>query len=153
MGEHTVNGRKPQCWGDPHGFLGRVLVHPTDLSDTEGAAWRLAAHHLMSSDARDSGGRGGETRVQCIDATDHGDPPACYGTTTGTHGMCCHSAAVGGGTRDGGGGTPSFDEESIPSQSRIERRLSFSWFSSTAPESALSEIFVFDHALNDGDME
>jgi hypothetical protein len=49
---------------------------------------------------------------------------------------------MGGGTRDGVGGTPSFGEESRQSQS-----ISLSWFDRTAPESALSEMFVFDHAL------
>ena len=44
-GEKKVNGRKRQCWVDTHGFLVRVLVHPADISDTEGAAWLLAAHH------------------------------------------------------------------------------------------------------------
>jgi hypothetical protein len=31
--------------------------------------------------------------------------------------------------------------------SRIKRSLSLSWFNRNAPESALSEILVFDHAL------
>ena len=37
--------------------------------------------------------------------------------------------------------------QGILSQSRIERSLSLSWFYRNAPESALSEMFVFDHAL------
>ena len=45
MGEKKVNGRTRQCWVDTHGFLLRVLVHPTDIADTEGAEWLLAAHH------------------------------------------------------------------------------------------------------------
>jgi putative transposase len=45
MGENKVNGRKRQCWVDTHGCLRRVRVHPADISDTEGAEWRLAAHH------------------------------------------------------------------------------------------------------------
>jgi len=61
--------------------------------------------------------------------------------------MCRHSAAMGGGTRDCVGGTPSFGKESIQPQSRIERSLSLSRFDRNAPESALSEMFVFDHAL------
>jgi len=28
-----------------NGFFLRVLVHPADISDTEGAEWLLAAHH------------------------------------------------------------------------------------------------------------
>ena len=45
MGEQKVDGRTRQCWGDANGFLVRVLVHSADMSDTEGAEWRLAAHH------------------------------------------------------------------------------------------------------------
>ena len=45
MGEKMVNGRKRQFWVDTNGFLLRVLVHPADISDTEGAEWLLAAHH------------------------------------------------------------------------------------------------------------
>ena len=44
-GEKKVNGRKRQFWVDTNGFLVRVLVHPADISDTEGAEWLLAAHH------------------------------------------------------------------------------------------------------------
>jgi putative transposase len=44
-GEKKVNGRKRQFWVDTNGFLLRVLVHPADISDTEGAEWLLAAHH------------------------------------------------------------------------------------------------------------
>jgi hypothetical protein len=36
-GEKKVNGRKRQFWVATHGFLVRVLVHPADISDTEGA--------------------------------------------------------------------------------------------------------------------
>ena len=45
MGEKKVNGRKQQFWVEVNGFLVRVLVHPADISDTEGAEWLLAAHH------------------------------------------------------------------------------------------------------------
>jgi hypothetical protein len=45
MGKKKVNGRTRQCWVDTHGFLLRLLVHPADISDTEGAAWLFAAHH------------------------------------------------------------------------------------------------------------
>ena len=45
MMEKKVNGRKRQCWVDVNGFLLPVLVHPADISDTEGAEWLLAAHH------------------------------------------------------------------------------------------------------------
>ena len=42
---------------DTNGFLLRVLVHPADISDTEGAEWLLAAHHQsFPPDARDSRG-------------------------------------------------------------------------------------------------
>jgi len=44
-GGKKVNGRKRQFWVATHGFLVRVLVHPADISDTEGAEWLLAAHH------------------------------------------------------------------------------------------------------------
>ena len=44
-GEKKVNGRKRQFWVDTNGFLVRVLVHPADISDAEGAEWLLAAHH------------------------------------------------------------------------------------------------------------
>ncbi len=44
-GGKKVNGRKRQFWVDTNGFLVRVLVHPADISDTEGAEWLLAAHH------------------------------------------------------------------------------------------------------------
>jgi hypothetical protein len=44
-GGKKVNGRTRQCWVDTHGFLLRVLVHPADISDTEGAEWLLAAYH------------------------------------------------------------------------------------------------------------
>ena len=61
--------------------------------------------------------------------------------------MCRHSEAMAGGTRDGVGGTPLFGKERRQPHSRIERSLSLSWFDRTAPESALSEMFVFDHTL------
>ncbi|WP_296757835.1 IS5 family transposase [Roseiflexus sp.] len=44
-GGKKVNGRKRQFWVDTNGFLLRVLVHPADISDDEGAEWLLAAHH------------------------------------------------------------------------------------------------------------
>jgi hypothetical protein len=40
-----VNWCKRQCWIDTNGFLVRVLVHPADISDTEGVGWLFAAHH------------------------------------------------------------------------------------------------------------
>jgi len=61
--------------------------------------------------------------------------------------MCRHSEAMAGGTLDCVGGTPSVGEESRQPHSRIKRSLSLSWFDRNAPESALSEMFVFDHAL------
>ncbi len=62
--------------------------------------------------------------------------------------MCRHSEAMGGRTLDCVGGTSSVGEESIQPQPRIKRSLSFSWFYCDAPESALSEVFVFDHTLS-----
>jgi putative transposase len=44
-GGKKVNRRKRQCWVDTNGFLLRVLVHPADISDDEGAEWLLAAHY------------------------------------------------------------------------------------------------------------
>lgn len=44
-GEKKVNGRKRQFWVDTNGLLLRVLVHPANSSDTEGAEWLLQAHH------------------------------------------------------------------------------------------------------------
>ena len=38
-GGKKVNGHTRHWWGDLHGFLGRGLVHPADLSETDGAAW------------------------------------------------------------------------------------------------------------------
>lgn len=45
MGEKKINGRKRQFLVDTNGFLLRVLVHPANISDTEGAEWLLADHH------------------------------------------------------------------------------------------------------------
>ncbi len=45
MGNNTVNGRKRQCWVDTKECLLRVLVHPADISDTNGAGWLFAAYH------------------------------------------------------------------------------------------------------------
>lgn len=45
MGGKKVNGRKRQFWVDTNGFLLRVLVHPANISDTEGAEWLLEAQH------------------------------------------------------------------------------------------------------------
>lgn len=44
-GGKKVKGRKRQFWVDTNGFLLRVLVHPANISDTEGAEWLLEAHH------------------------------------------------------------------------------------------------------------
>lgn len=44
-GRGKVNGRKRQFWVDRNGLLLRVLVHPANISDTEGAEWLLADHH------------------------------------------------------------------------------------------------------------
>jgi hypothetical protein len=61
MEKKKVNGRKRQCRVAPNGFLLRVLVHPADRSDTEGAAWRLAAHHQSFPRMRDIRGDEGYT--------------------------------------------------------------------------------------------
>ncbi len=47
MGEKKINGRKRQFWVDTNGFLLRILVHPADISDTEGAEWLLRDHHRL----------------------------------------------------------------------------------------------------------
>ena len=78
---------------------------------------------------------------------EHSDKPECHWKTAWTKGMCRHSEAMGGGTLDCVGGTQSFGKESIQPQSRIKRSLPLSWFYRNVPESALSEMFVFDHAL------
>jgi putative transposase len=44
-GEKKINGRKRQFWVDTNGFLLRILVHPADISDTEGAEWLIRDHH------------------------------------------------------------------------------------------------------------
>jgi transposase len=53
MGGKKVNGRKRQFWVDTNGFLLRVLVHPANISDTEGAEWLLEAHHRCFSDMQE----------------------------------------------------------------------------------------------------
>jgi transposase len=45
MGEKKINGRKRQFLVDTNGFLLRTLVHPADISDTEGGEWLLDEHH------------------------------------------------------------------------------------------------------------
>jgi hypothetical protein len=54
---------------------------------------------------------------------------------------------MGGGTLDGVGGTPSVGKERRQPHSRTKRNLPLSRFDRNAPESALSEVLVFDHAL------
>jgi hypothetical protein len=60
--------------------------------------------------------------------------------------MCLHPEAVGGGTLDSGGRTPSCGEERIQPQSRIIGKPFFN-LDRNASEAALSEMLVFDHAL------
>ena len=43
--EKKVNGRTRRCRVDANGFLVRVLVHPADISETEGAERLGIAHH------------------------------------------------------------------------------------------------------------
>jgi putative transposase len=45
MGGKRVNGRKRHILVDTNGFLLRVLVHPADISESEGAQWLLLDHH------------------------------------------------------------------------------------------------------------
>ena len=125
-----------------------MLVHPADISDTEGAEWLLAAHHQSFPLREIRVDEGLETRVRCMDGNEHGDAPECHRKTAWTKGICGHPEAMGGGTRDCVGGTQPFGEERIQPHSRIKRSLSLSWFYRTAPESALSEMLVFDHALS-----
>ena len=99
------------------------------------------------SSARDSRGRGVETRVRCMDGNEHGDAPECHRKTAWTKRICGHPEAMGGRTLDCVGGTQSVGEQGIQPQPRIKRSLSLSWFYRNAPESALSEMLVFDHAL------
>lgn len=44
MGGKRITGRKRQALVDTNGLLLRVLVHPADISDTEGGVWMLANH-------------------------------------------------------------------------------------------------------------
>jgi len=84
-------------------------------------------------------------------ATEHGDTPECHWKTAWTNGMCRHSEAMGGGTLDCMGRTQSVVAANNYSpqqpQPRIKRSLSLSRFYCNALESALSEVFVFDHVL------
>ena len=103
------------------------------------------------SSARDSRGRGVETRVRCMDGNEHGDAPECHRKTAWTKRICRHSEARGGGTLDCVGGTQPLGAANNYSpqqpQPRIKRSLSLSWFYCNAPESDLSEVLVFDRAL------
>ena len=40
-----VNGRKRHILVDTNGLLLRVLVHPADITESEGAEWLLGQHH------------------------------------------------------------------------------------------------------------
>jgi hypothetical protein len=60
---------------------------------------------------------------------------------------------MGGETPDCVGGTPSVGKERIQPQPRIKRSLPLSRFDRNAPELALSEVFVFDHALTPQEKE
>jgi hypothetical protein len=69
--------------------------------------------------------------------------------------MCRHPEVLGRRTIDCVGGTQSLGAANNYSpqqpQSRIKRSLSLSWFYRNAPEAALSEIRVVDHALKQAD--
>jgi len=43
--EKKVNGRKRHILVDTNGLLLRVLVHPADITESEGAEWLLGQHH------------------------------------------------------------------------------------------------------------
>jgi len=82
-----------------------------------------------------------------MDAPADDDTPTHHCNTTTTTGVYRYSHAMGRGTLDGVGRTPSVGEERTQLQSRIRRSPSESWFCRNAPQSTLSEMFVFDHAL------
>ena len=42
--EKKVNGRKRHILVDTNGLLLRVLVHPADITESEGAEWLLGQH-------------------------------------------------------------------------------------------------------------
>jgi putative transposase len=44
--EKKVRGRKRHILVDTNGLLLRVLVHPADITESEGAEWLLVEHHL-----------------------------------------------------------------------------------------------------------
>jgi putative transposase len=152
MGEKKVNGRKRQFWVDTNGFLLRVLVHPADISDTEGAEWLLAAHHhafpRMQEIRVDEGYKQGldkwlqqntAIRLNIIEK-----PPGQKGfAVIPKRWVVERSIAWAGRNRL----LRRVIIRRIQPQSRIKRSLSLSWFYRNAPESALSEMLVFDHAL------
>jgi putative transposase len=48
MGGKRIRGRKRTLVVDTSGLLLRVLVHPTDIQDSEGAEWWLSEHRHTS---------------------------------------------------------------------------------------------------------
>ena len=49
MGGKKVDGRKRTILVDTNGLLLRVLVHPADITDSEGGEWMLVNHdHAFS---------------------------------------------------------------------------------------------------------
>jgi putative transposase len=46
-GGKKIKGRKRQFLTDTNGFLLRILVHPADVSDTEGGEWLLNEQHKV----------------------------------------------------------------------------------------------------------
>jgi hypothetical protein len=154
MGETKVNGRKRQFWVDTNGFLLRVLVHPADSSDTEGAEWLLAAHHHSFPRMReirvDEGYKKGldewlqqntAIRLNVIEK-----PPGQTGCAViPKRWVVERSIAWAGRNRLEVGAANNYSPQPQP---RIKRSLSLSRFYRNAPESALSEMLVFDHALS-----
>ncbi len=49
MGEKKINGRKRTILVDTNGLLLRVLVHPADITDSEGGEWMLVNHRAAFS--------------------------------------------------------------------------------------------------------
>jgi hypothetical protein len=158
MGEKKVNGRKRQFWVDTNGFLLRVLVHPADISDTEGAEWLLAAHHQsfprMQEIRVDEGYKQGlnewlqqntTIRLNVIEK-----PPGQTGCAViPKRWVVERSIAWAGRNRLEVGAANNYSPQPQP---RIKRSLSLSRFYCNAPESALSEVLVFDHALTLGSL-
>ena len=149
-----VNGRRRQCRVAPNGFLLRVLVHPAAISAPAGAAWRLPEHHQSFPRMQDIRGDEGytpgfnEERCQTTTIRLHviEKPPGQKGfVVIPKRWVVERSIAWAGRNRLEVGAANNYSPQQP--HSRIKRSLSLSWFYRNAPESALSEMLVFDHAL------